>query len=77
MVNHHAHGNARGHPAAGDQAAVDRAGGSGLIEMEGLRIILRGEGQDLGLADRIVPEFGDFTDRVVLEVAFLERDGDG
>jgi hypothetical protein len=45
--------------------------------MEGLWIILRGERQDLGLADRIVPEFGDFTDRVVLEVALLERDGDG
>jgi hypothetical protein len=45
--------------------------------MKGLRIVLGGEGQDFGLADRIVPELGDFADRVVLEVSFLERDGGG
>src|SRR5438552_1496832 len=65
-------------PSAHEQATVDRALRSLLVDMERLRIELSGEGEDAFLRDRPGPELDHVPRREILEVAHRqERAGAG
>src|ERR1700724_3152326 len=51
VIDHHAHAERGGMPAAGDEAAIGRAPGGFLVEVEWLRIELPGEVDDLLAGD--------------------------
>src|SRR6202022_649336 len=56
LVDHQPHHHAAGVPAAGDHALEDRGFGSVAVDVEGLRVELFGEGDDLFLADGAAAE---------------------
>src|SRR5579875_122798 len=63
------HGDAAGVPAAGDDPAETGRGRVRVVEMEGLRIEIAREGDDLGLRYRPAAAVEDLTRPVILPVA--------
>jgi hypothetical protein len=70
-VQHHAHHHRAGMPAAGDHAAVDRFGRRFLVDVEGLRVELGGEGDDLVFAHGALAEFDFLARHEIVEIPLL------
>ncbi len=70
-VQHHAHHHRAGMPAAGDHAAVDRFGRRFPVDMEGLRVELGGERNDLVFADGALAEVDFLARHEIVEIPLL------
>src|SRR5690606_17669559 len=77
MVDEDPHHDAAGHPAAGDEPAVDRLLGSLVIDVERLRVVPFRELDDLVLGDQVVTELKYFPGAEILEVTLFRGNGHG